>query len=48
MTQWKEKWAKDVFFGMNVMHESRGVLRVGDSVDVLRVASKTTAAKKME
>ncbi|CAM9360316.1 unnamed protein product [Pylaiella littoralis] len=38
VTQWKEKWAKDVFFGMNVLHESGGVLRVGDEADVLRVA----------
>lgn len=48
VTQWEEKWAKDVFFGMNVLHESGGVLRVGDTVDVLRVASRTTAAKKMQ
>lgn len=41
MAKWKESWAKGVFFGMNVLHERRGVLRVGDGVDVLRVAKKT-------
>lgn len=41
VTEWKESWAKCVFFGMNVLHERRGVLRVGDGVDVLRVAKKT-------
>ena len=45
VTPWKEKWAKDVFFGMNVLHESNGVLRVGDQVDVLRVASDTSEKK---
>lgn len=40
VTQWKESWAKEVFFGMNVLHERRGVLRVGDEVEVLRVAKK--------
>jgi len=43
VTQWEEKWAKEVFFGVNVQHESTGVLRVGDKVDVLRVASGTSA-----
>lgn len=38
--KWKESWAKSVFFGVNVLHERRGVLRVGDGVDVLRVAKK--------
>ncbi|CAM9589741.1 unnamed protein product [Ectocarpus sp. 6 AP-2014] len=42
---WNEKWSKDVFFGMNVLHESAGVLRVGDDVDVLRAASKESAKK---
>ncbi|CAM9131062.1 unnamed protein product [Laminaria digitata] len=41
VAKWKESWAKAVFFGMNVLHERRGVLRVGDGVDVLRVAKKT-------
>lgn len=45
VTPWKKQWAKDVFFGMNVLHESLGVLRVGDEVDVLRVASKTSSKK---
>ncbi|CAN0561337.1 unnamed protein product [Ectocarpus sp. 12 AP-2014] len=39
------KWSKDVFFGMNVLHESAGVLHVGDDVDVLRAASKASAKK---
>lgn len=45
VTPWKEKWAKDVFFGMNVLHESVGVLRVGDEVDVLRVVREASEKK---
>ncbi|CAM9439941.1 unnamed protein product [Scytosiphon promiscuus] len=45
VAQWKEKWATDVFFGVNVLHESKGVLRVGDKVEVLRVARKADAKK---
>lgn len=45
VTPWKEKWAKEVFFGMNVLHESVGELRVGDEVDALRVASEASAKK---
>lgn len=37
---WNESWAKRLYFGVNVLHEQRGVLRVGDGVDVLRVAKK--------
>lgn len=51
MAKWKDSWAKQVFFGMNVLHERRGVLRVGDGVDVLRVAKKLghfEAGKKAE
>lgn len=37
---WKQSWAKGLFFGMNVLHERKGVLRIGDEVQVLRVAKK--------
>lgn len=46
--QWEKSWAKDVFFGVNMLHERRGVLRVGDEVEVLRVAKNFARAIKMD
>ena len=42
VVQWNESWANKVFFGVNAEHERNGVLRVGDVVEVLRVAKPKT------
>lgn len=44
---WKESWAQDLFFGMNVLHERNGVLRVGNEVEVLRVAKRGVTTEAM-
>lgn len=37
--------AKKVYFGMNVLAERRGLIRVGDEMEVIRVLKQTQGEK---